>query len=110
MDPDILVVLITVPSMEIGEKIAHHLLERRLAVCVNFIPGVRSIYTWAGKINDDQELLLMVKTRAHLFREELIPAVQALHPYDVPEILALPVLMGNPEYLDWVKAETGPQL
>jgi periplasmic divalent cation tolerance protein len=108
VDMDVLVVLITVPSMEVGEKIAKHLLDHRLAACVNVLPGVRSIYTWGGKVNDDQELLLMVKTRAHLFREQLIPAVQGLHPYDVPEILALPVLMGNPEYLDWVVAETTP--
>ena len=109
MDAEVLVVLITVPTMEIGETIAQHLLDRRLAACVNILPGVRSIYSWGGEINDDQELLLIVKTRMQLFQEQLIPAVQSLHPYDVPEILALPVVQGNRDYLDWVTRETEPQ-
>jgi periplasmic divalent cation tolerance protein len=109
MDAEVLVVLITVPTMEIGETIARHLLDSRLAACVNILPGVRSIYSWGGEINDDQELLLIVKTRMQLFQEQLIPAVQSLHPYDVPEILALPVVQGNRDYLDWVTRETEPQ-
>ncbi len=106
MPTDFIVVLITVPSSEVGERIAAALLEKKLAACVNILPGVTSIYTWKGAVQKDQELLLVVKTRADLFQARLVPAVKAVHPYEVPEIIALPVLMGSPDYLDWIAAET----
>jgi len=104
-DPCI-VVLITAPSQQAGENIARLLVERKLAACVNILPAVRSIYSWKDAIQSDEEVLLLVKSRAELFADHLIPAVKAAHPYEVPEIIALPILMGSPDYLDWIAAET----
>ena len=98
--------MITVPSKEVGEQIANALLEQNLAACVNIISPIRSLYMWEGKISDDEELLLIVKSRAELFEDQLVPAVQAAHPYDVPEIIALPILMGSKSYLDWIDGST----
>jgi periplasmic divalent cation tolerance protein len=100
------IVLITVPSREVGEQVARHLLDQRLAACVNFIPAVYSLYIWQGEVKADDELLLVVKTRADLFEEQLVPAVKAVHPYEVPEIIALPVVMGSRSYLDWIEEST----
>jgi periplasmic divalent cation tolerance protein len=100
------IVLITVPSREVGEQVARHLLDQRLAACVNFIPAVHSLYIWQGEVKADDELLLVVKTRADLFEEQLVPAVKAVHPYEVPEIIALPVVMGSRSYLDWIEEST----
>ena len=100
-----LIVLITVPDVDVGQTVADALLEQRLAACVNMIPGLRSLYWWQGERSDDQEVLLVVKTVVSLFAERLIPAVQAVHPYDVPEIIALPIIMGSQPYLDWIVSE-----
>lgn len=109
MQTDFIVVLITVPSSEVGERIAAALLEKKLAACVNILPRVTSIYTWKGAVQKDQELMLVVKTRLELFHDRLVPAVKAIHPYDVPEIIALPLVLGSPDYLDWIAAETQPE-
>jgi periplasmic divalent cation tolerance protein len=101
-----IVVFITAPSEEVGRDIAQALLEKKLAACVNIVAPINSLYVWQGETQDDQEILLIVKTRAGLFEGELIPAVKAVHPYDVPEIIALPVLLGDQDYLDWIEAET----
>jgi len=106
MNNQTIVVLITVPSKQVGERIAEVLLEQKLAACVSIIPGISSIYVWKGSINCDEESLLIVKSRAELFKERLLPTVQAIHPYEVPEIIALPVLMGLPVYLDWIREAT----
>jgi periplasmic divalent cation tolerance protein len=106
MENDYVLVLITVPNAEVGEVVARRLLDQKLAACVNFVPGIRSLYLWQGQVNDDAEVLLLVKTRASLFQEKFIPAVQDVHPYDVPEILALPVAMGNAAYLNWIAEST----
>ena len=106
MDFKHIVVLITVPSEEIAEKIANALLEKSLAACVNIVAPIRSLYTWEEKICEDEETLLIVKSRAELFENQLVPAVQAAHPYQVPEIIALPILMGSKNYLDWIDGST----
>ena len=106
MEFDVIVVFITAPSTEVAEQIASVLLENKLAACVNIVPTVRSLYSWQGEMQVDQEVLLVVKSRASLFQERLIPAVQSVHPYEVPEIIALPVVMGLRSYLDWVGTET----
>lgn len=103
---DPIVVLITAPSKEVGKQIARALLEQELAACVNIISSIDSIYTWEGKICNDEEVLLVVKSRAELFENQLVPAVQAIHPYRVPEIIALPIKMGAKSYLDWIEAVT----
>ena len=106
IDSQPIVVLITPPNKEVGRQIAQALLEQRLAACVNILPGVNSLYIWEGKLQDEEEALLVVKTRAGLFQEGLVPAVQAIHPYQVPEIVAVPVLMGLRSYLEWIEKET----
>ena len=102
--PDILVIYCTTPPEESG-RIAHELLERRLVACVN-ITSVRSLYRWEGQVCDDQEDLLIMKTAATCM-DELITTIQAIHPYDTPEIIAVPVSQGYQGYLDWVIRETG---
>jgi len=106
MDFKHIVVLITVPSKEVGEEVANALLEQNLAACVNIVAPIRSLYTWEDKICDDEEMLLIAKSRAELFENQLVPAVQAIHPYEVPEIIALPILMGSKSYLDWIDEST----
>jgi periplasmic divalent cation tolerance protein len=101
-----IVVLMTAPSPEIGQQIAQALVEQKLAACVNLVSSIRSIYAWEGKINTDDEVLLVVKTRQDLFADRLIPTVKALHPYQTPEIIALPILAGAQDYLDWIERET----
>lgn len=101
------VVLITAPSREVGRQIADTLLEKRLVACVNIIAPIESHYLWKGERCTDEEVLLLAKTRADLFAAQLVPAVKSIHPYEVPEIIALPILMGAPDYLAWIDASTG---
>jgi periplasmic divalent cation tolerance protein len=102
MENEYIIVLITTPNQETSEMIANTLLEKKLAACVNLVGSILSFYTWEGDINRDEEMLLIVKSRAELFESELIPAVQAVHPYDIPEIIALPIFMGSEDYLAWI--------
>ena len=73
---------------------------------MNIVAAAESLYTWEGQICNDEEVLLVLKSRADLFEDALVPTVQAAHPYDVPEILALPVVMGSRDYLDWIQDVT----
>ena len=100
-----IVVLVTVGSEQEAETIATALLEERLAACVNVTSPVRSLYRWEGRIADDRECQMVIKTQARLF-EALAARVRALHSYDVPEIIALPVLAGTTDYVDWIQNET----
>ena len=106
MENEYIIVLITTPNQETSEMIANTLLEKKLAACVNLVGSILSFYTWEGDINRDEEMLLIVKSRAELFESELIPAVQAVHPYDIPEIIALPIFMGSADYLAWIDEVT----
>ena len=99
---DFLVVYITA-SRENAVDLASALVDEKLAACVNRIPGVESTYTWEGKVERDTEDLLIVKTRADLL-DQLKERVQALHAYDVPEIIAVPVVEGSESYLEWMAA------
>ena len=102
---DIKTVLITVPNEEVAHTIARHLVEQRLAAGINIIPGLTSIYHWKGKIEEASELLLIaMTTESHL--SELEHEVKALHPYETPEVIVLPVTSGSQEYLSWVREET----
>ncbi len=94
-------VFCTVPDEKTAETIAYALIESRLAACCNIIPGLRSIYFWQGKVQDDAELLLVIKSKKEVF-SSLKEKIKSLHPYEVPEILALPVDSGNSEYLKWL--------
>jgi periplasmic divalent cation tolerance protein len=108
MGDQYIIVMITTPSKEVGEEIADSLLEKKLAACVNLIAPIYSLYSWEGKLNRDEEVLLLVKSRAEVFESELIPAVQDVHPYEVPEIIALPIIMGSADYLGWMNEVTRP--
>jgi periplasmic divalent cation tolerance protein len=99
---DIVVVLCTVPDKETGRRIATHLLEAGLAACINLIPGVESVYRWKGALQTDTEILLMIKARAADYAD-LETTISALHPYELPEIIAVPLSNGLPGYLDWVR-------
>jgi periplasmic divalent cation tolerance protein len=100
-----LVVYTTVPSKKMGELLAHRLVETRLAACVNIIPHVESIYRWEGKVQTAGEFLLVIKTVESRLTD-LIAKIKKLHDYNVPEIVALPVVAGSPEYLNWLQSET----
>lgn len=94
------VVLCTVPADD-AERLARTVVEERLCACVNVVPGLRSFFRWEGKVDTAEEQLLVVKTTAaalELLQERLV----ALHPYDVPEVVALPISSGLPAYLGWV--------
>ena len=99
-----LVVFVTVPNKETAEKIARSLIEARLAACVNIVDGLKSVYWWQGKIEEDNELLLIIKTRIEVF-EELVLKIRELHPYSVPEIIGLPIIAGSKDYIDWLRNE-----
>ncbi len=103
---EFIMVFITAPKEEEAQRIARDIISSRLAGCVNIIKDMRSIYRWRGKIEDESEVLMIVKTRLDLF-EELKKRVKDLHSYSVPEIIALPVIEGSEEYLAWLKEETG---
>jgi len=102
---DILVVLVTAPNSEEAAKMAQTVVSEKLVACVNLVAGVRSIYSWKGDVCDDPETLLIMKTRRLCF-ELLKQRIQTLHPYEVPEIIALPVAAGWEPYLGWVRSET----
>lgn len=99
-----IVVFITAPSKDVGTTIASALLEQKLAACINIGP-VNSLYTWEGKTCNDEEVLLIVKTKSDIFESKFVPAVKAVHPYEVPEIIALPIIMGSESYMDWIGDE-----
>lgn len=100
-----IVVFITAPKQEEAEKIARALVEAKLAGCVNILKNVRSIYTWEDKIEDEREVLMMVKTKKDLFGP-LEQKVKGLHSYSVPEIIAVPILEGSADYLRWLRDVT----
>jgi periplasmic divalent cation tolerance protein len=102
------IVLCTVPDRDAGLEVARTLVDRRLAACVNLIPGLTSVYRWEGSVHEDPELLLVLKTRAALFGE-VAAAIAEVHPYDTPEVIALPVGAGSSAYLDWVLRSTEPE-
>ena len=101
--PPAVVVLVTTPTADSAAEIARALVEEGLAACGNVVPAIRSIYRWAGEIHDDAEALLVLKTE-----RRLVPAMKerlpALHPYQVPELLVLPVEDGLASYLEWIGA------
>eukprot|EP00112_Aurelia_sp_Birch-Aquarium-sp1_P008663 Seg1960.5 transcript_id=Seg1960.5/GoldUCD/mRNA.D3Y31 product="Protein CutA-like" protein_id=Seg1960.5/GoldUCD/D3Y31 len=105
---DLSVAFVTCPSEEVGKKIARGLVEKKLAACVNIIPNLTSIYVWQGKIEEDAEVLLKIKTRTSVM-PELTAFVRDNHPNEVAEVVGLKIDQGNESYLKWV-AETVPEL
>ena len=102
---DALLVFTTLPSADKAAELAKALVDERLAACANLLPAVRSIYRWQVKVQDENEVLVLLKTRAeHLERLKL--RILELHPYELPEVLAVPVEAGYQPYLDWLAGET----
>ena len=102
---DALELHVTMPDKERATALARTLVEEGLAACVNLVPGVRSVYQWEGKTVEEEEVLCLIKTRPEVFARAQA-RILALHPYDVPEILAFEVDDGSPAYLAWLKEST----
>ncbi len=100
-----IVILVTAADEDEASLIGHKLVDKRLAACVNILLPVRSIYRWQGQIQDEPEVMLVVKSRASLF-EDVLQTVRENHSYQVPEIIALPIVAGYPPYLAWLRSET----
>ena len=101
-----IVVLVTAANEGEAQRVADGLIEGHLAACVSILPDTHSRYRWAGKIEDSNEVLLIIKSRSGLL-DDIISRVRERHSYDVPEIIALPVIGGNRDYLKWIEIETG---
>eukprot|EP01114_Cavostelium_apophysatum_P000287 TRINITY_DN10271_c0_g1_i2.p1 TRINITY_DN10271_c0_g1~~TRINITY_DN10271_c0_g1_i2.p1 ORF type:complete len:144 (+),score=19.46 TRINITY_DN10271_c0_g1_i2:60-491(+) len=99
------IVYVTVPSDEVAGKVTNALLDQKLAACVSKIPGLMSTYVWEGKIETSAEQLLMIKTKTALL-PTLIQEVKKVHPYEVPEVISVPITAGNPDYLKWIGENT----
>ncbi|MCX5737712.1 MAG: divalent-cation tolerance protein CutA [Proteobacteria bacterium] len=106
-ETDVCVAFATAPDEAVALRIARALVEERLAACANLVPGVRSIYRFRGVVEDEREVLLVIKTCADRI-EALAERLRALHPYEVPELVVMPTAGGLAPYLDWVSAETRP--
>jgi periplasmic divalent cation tolerance protein len=100
-----IVIYITTSSATEAKKIGRVLVEEKLAACSNIISPIRSIYSWQGKICDDKEALMILKTKKKLFKQ-IVARVEKLHSYDVPEIIAMPIIEGSDKYLSWLNEET----
>ena len=101
------VVIITTPNKEEAVKIVRSLLEERLIACANIVGPVSSLFWWQGKIDEENEFLVFMKSHKSLF-ERVSERVMEIHSYDVPEIVALPIIEGSPPYLDWLRASLQP--
>ena len=102
------VVFCTVPSADAAEAAARGLLEERLAACVGVLPSVRSFYMWKGELCRDDEVLLVIKTTRAAY-PALERSIRSRHPYEVPEIVRLPIDAGWPPYLDWIRVSVSPE-
>lgn len=103
---EVLLVLTNLPDRSTAEHVAHTLVDKKVAACVNILAECRSIYRWEGKVEHTGETPLFIKTTRAAY-PALENALLELHPYELPEIIALPVVAGLPQYLDWVTQETG---
>ena len=103
-EPAYIVILITASDSEEAHKIAKALLNQRKAACVNIVPKISSFFWWQGKLDSAQETLLIIKTKVSQL-DEAVSLVKEIHSYDVPEIIALPIVGGNQDYLEWISNE-----
>jgi len=101
---DKIVVFSTCASTEEAQRLAHALVEKRLAACVSLVPGVRSVYRWKDVIEEEEEVLLVIKTSRRLL-EDLQSEIERLHSYEVPEVIAMQVVGGSERYLEWLDRE-----
>lgn len=97
-----MLIITSIDNVQNAEKIAHTLLDEKLAVCINIIPNIRSIYMWQGEKKLEEEVIMFIKTEKNTF-PEVLKRLKELHPYDLPEIIGLPISYGLPEYLEWIR-------
>ena len=102
---EMLLVISTFPDIDKAKMLAHQIVEKQLVACCNIVPGVTSIYRWEGELSEDQECLLIMKTSSSQY-QQLEEFIKHHHPYDIPELVAVPVTTGLEEYLSWVIKET----
>lgn len=100
-----IVIFVTTANKKEADRIARALIKEKLAACINIIGDVNSLFWWQGKLDSAREILLIIKTRKTLINK-LIKKVKSLHSYEVPEIIALPIIAGNRRYLDWINEST----
>ena len=105
MDKDTLLVMTTCPDEAHAESLSIHLIESGLAACINRLPGISSVYRWEGQLKQGTEVLLLIKTAASQW-DALEAAIKSNHPYELPEIIAVPITMGHKPYLDWIQSVT----
>jgi periplasmic divalent cation tolerance protein len=103
MNTQYIIVLVTSKDKKEASKIANGLLEAKLVACANIVNGVRSVFWWQGKIDSSNEVLLVLKTKKTLFKK-ISAKVKSLHSYQTPEIIALPIVNGSEDYLNWIKS------
>jgi len=103
MSADFLLVVCTCPTHSAATGIATALLEERIAACVNQVPGIKSMYRWEGRVKQDDEVLLLIKTTSQMF-PRLEETISKLHPYELPEIIGVPLSAGTDAYLNWIKS------
>ncbi|MDD5486857.1 MAG: divalent-cation tolerance protein CutA [Dehalococcoidales bacterium] len=101
------IMFITTSQDEESQLIARVLLEQKIAACVNIVPKINSLFRWKGNIEHEKESMLIVKTRSSCI-DDIVRLVKEVHSYEVPEVIALPVIGGNPDYLEWVDHEINP--
>ncbi|MCG2864377.1 MAG: divalent-cation tolerance protein CutA [Vulcanisaeta sp.] len=106
MSSEYVVIFVTVPNKDVGVELARHLVSNRLVACVNVVDGLKSIYYWEGRVEEDNEALLIIKSRKDRL-DDIINAVRGKHPYKVPEIIALPIIGGLKDYLAWIDEVVG---
>ena len=100
-----IIILVTCPDVKTAKRVASSIIRKRLAACVNIITGVRSVYRWKGKVEETTEKLLFIKSSRRLLNK-ITQDVKQNHPYQIPEIIALPIIGGSREYLQWLAKET----
>lgn len=105
MTPQLILVMTNVSETSTAHKIARQLIEQRLAACVNCLPAVQSLYRWQGEIEESTEITLLIKT-TRISYAEVEATIKMLHPYQLPEIIAVPIVDGLPQYLGWIEQET----
>ena len=105
MGADYLVIFVSCPDEEMAGDMADKLVRGGLAACVNIVPGVCSVYQWQGRLEKEQEWLLQIKTRTALY-EDIERLIRAEHPYELPEVIAVPIVRGSSDYLEWIDQMT----
>lgn len=103
------IALCTCPDEESAETVANHLVDQQLAACVNIITGIRSVFRWKGEVESNKEVLLVIKTMLHVY-DRMEQVILQHHPYELPEVVIVPITNGNSDYLSWIKSSVLPNI